>query len=84
MYPASSAVHSDFGDFTNGVCCVMKIMGLLTQQTSCLSPKVLARINKMLITTMSVVSDWGSGILFVYSFIYVCVCVCVFVGVAQV
>ena len=54
-YPSLRLLHSDFGDFKNGVCHVMKITiaksnpnkGLLTQPTCCFHPDVLARANKM-------------------------------------
>ena len=55
-------LHSDFGDFNNGVCRVVKIIvaqsnpdvGLLTQQTCRPSPHALARTNKMPVTTTSI------------------------------
>ena len=37
-------------------------MGLLTQQTLCFSPDILARTNNMPILTMSVASDWGCNV----------------------
>ena len=54
-------LHSDFGDFMNGVCHVIKVtiaesnpdMGLLAQQTFCFSSDVLAGDSKMPIKTMS-------------------------------
>ena len=60
---------SDFEDFSNGVCHVMKIaiaesnpdMGLLTQQTFCFSPDILARASKIPEVSMSRASDWGLG-----------------------
>ena len=60
-------LHSAFGDFNNGVCHVMMItvaecnpgVGLLTQQTYCISP--CARDNGMPLMTMSVAADGGRG-----------------------
>ena len=57
-------LHSDFGDYSNGVCRVSRItraesnpdMGLLTQHFA-LSPDVVAGANKMPIMRMSVASD---------------------------
>ena len=59
-------LHSDFRDFDNRVCCVMKIItivesnpdiGLLTQRAFCCSPNILARDNKMLTRTLTVASN---------------------------
>ena len=61
MFPAFRQLHSDFGDFSNGVCHVMKITiidsnhdkGLLTQQIFCFSHEVLTRANEISTVIMS-------------------------------
>ena len=66
-YPPLWHLHSDFGDFSDGVGHVVKIteaesnpdMGLLTQQTFCRSPAILARVKKIPVMTMSVACDLG-------------------------
>ena len=63
--PPRRQLHSDFGDFNNGVCHVLKItvvesnpdMGLLTKQTVCFSPDLLATANTTSTMTTSVVSN---------------------------
>ena len=59
-YPPLRQLHSDFGDFNNEVCHVMKMtiaennldMVLLQQQTFCFSSNVLGRANKLSIMTL--------------------------------
>ena len=71
-------LHLDFGDFSSGVCHVMRIItmvdcspfvGVVTQQTFSVVPHVVARVNKMPITTMG----WGCDLGFSYGGITVSV-----------
>ena len=60
-------LHSDFGDFSEGVRHAMKIttadsnpdVGLSTQQMFCFSPAVVVRANKVSILTRSTALDRG-------------------------
>ena len=66
-YPLLWQLHSDCGDFHDGVCHVMKIstaesnpdMRLLPRQTFCSRPDGLATASKMPVLTMIVIQDPG-------------------------
>ena len=67
--PYQHLLHSDFEDFKNGVCHVIKIavaeinpgMGLVIPQTVCWIPDVLARDSKVPTPAMSKASDRGQN-----------------------
>ena len=69
-YPPLRQLHSDFGDFSDGVCNVVWItiaeskpdLRLLTQQKFCFSPAVLAGYDKMTTKTMWTASDRGQTV----------------------
>ena len=69
--PLPWQLHSDFGDFNNGVCHVTNIiiaesnnsdMEFLPQQTFCFRPVRSGRSSEMPIMTMSVASDLGPSL----------------------